>query len=101
MSTRCWSGGEWLVRGRCERVLVLAAALALLAPAAVALAKKEHGSTSAVPGAAAGPPDQTDLFQNLSLGSNKEPINITADGMELDYKGNVLTYTGNVKVVQG
>jgi len=42
-----------------------------------------------------------DLFQNLSLGSNKEPINITADGMELDYKGSVLTYSGNVKVVQG
>jgi lipopolysaccharide export system protein LptA len=89
------------VRGRCERILVVAGALALLAPPAVALAKKQHDSTSAVPGAAAGPPDQTDLFQNLSLGSNKEPINITADGMELDYKGNVLTYTGNVKVVQG
>jgi lipopolysaccharide export system protein LptA len=89
------------VRGRCERVLVVAGALALLAPPAITLAKKQHGPTSAAPGAAAGPPDQMDLFQNLSLGSNKEPINITAEGMELDYKGSVLTYSGNVKVIQG
>jgi lipopolysaccharide export system protein LptA len=98
------------VRGRCDgAVLVIGVlgAFALLAWPSTAAAKKQGGAGSgaraaaAAPGAPSGPPDQMDLFQNLSLGSNKEPINITADGMELDYKGNVLTYSGNVKVVQG
>jgi len=90
------------VRGRCERALVLVGALALVVWPTMAAAKKQHGGgVAAAPGTAGGPPDQMDLFQNLSLGSNKEPINITADGMELDYKGSVLTYSGNVKVVQG
>lgn len=90
------------MRGRCERALVLAGALALVVWPTMVAAKKPHGGgVAAAPGTAAGPPDQMDLFQNLSLGSNKEPINITADGMELDYKGSVLTYSGNVKVVQG
>ena len=99
------------MRGHCDGALLVLAALgacALLAWPAVVAAKKQHGggasgtgASAAAPGAPSGPPDQMDLFQNLSLGSNKEPINITADGMELDYKGNVLTYSGNVKVVQG
>lgn len=90
------------MRGRCERALVLVGALALVVWPTMVAAKKQHGGgVAAAPGTAGGPPDQMDLFQNLSLGSNKEPINITADGMELDYKGSVLTYSGNVKVVQG
>ncbi|HEY2388120.1 MAG TPA: LptA/OstA family protein [Candidatus Binatia bacterium] len=94
------------MRGRCDGALLVIGVLgvfALLAWPVVAAAKKQHaaGAATAAPGTPSGPPDQMDLFQNLSLGSNKEPINITADGMELDYKGSVLTYSGNVKVVQG
>src|SRR5262245_12783911 len=100
-STRCCRGGRRLVRGRHDWILALAGALTALAFPAIVTAKQQHGSASAAPGAAAGPPDQLDLFQNLSLGSSKEPINITADGMQLDYKASVLTYSGNVKVIQG
>ncbi len=89
------------MRGPCERTLLLAVALVLVGWPAIVAAKKQHGPVPVAPGSAAGPPNQMDFFQNLSLGSNKEPINITADGMELDYKASVLTYSGNVKVVQG
>jgi lipopolysaccharide export system protein LptA len=47
------------------------------------------------------PTDQTDIFQSLSLGSRKEPIQINSDSLELDYKGSTLTYRGNVQVTQG
>jgi lipopolysaccharide export system protein LptA len=50
---------------------------------------------------AARPPAQQDLFQSLSLGSRKEPIQIDADGLELDYRASRIRYQGNVKVRQG
>jgi lipopolysaccharide export system protein LptA len=65
-------------------------------------------TTAATPGkaakaakgsAAAG--GQSDLFQSLALGSNKEPIHIHSDTLDLDYKGSTLVYRGNVEVVQG
>lgn len=34
-------------------------------------------------------------------GNRKDPITITADGLEFDYKANVVTYRGNVLAVQG
>lgn len=49
----------------------------------------------------ANPPAQKDLFQSLSLGSRKEPIQIDADALELDYKGSTILYKGNVRVRQG
>jgi lipopolysaccharide export system protein LptA len=85
------------VRGHCERMLVSACLLGLLAWPAIAASKQQSGRN----GAGGGPPDQMDFFQGLSLGSNKDPININADSLELDYKGSVLTYSGNVKVTQG
>ncbi|MBI1815562.1 MAG: hypothetical protein HYR72_11330 [Deltaproteobacteria bacterium] len=38
---------------------------------------------------------------DFSLGSSKEPIRITADMLEFDYKNHVLVYRGGVEVTQG
>ncbi|HVN86852.1 MAG TPA: lipopolysaccharide transport periplasmic protein LptA [Candidatus Binatia bacterium] len=51
------------------------------------------------------PPASSDptrgLFNNFSLGSNKEPIHISADMLEFDYRNQVLVYRGGVEVTQG
>lgn len=41
------------------------------------------------------------LFQSLSLGSNKGPVRIDSDSLELDYKSSNVTYLGHVQVTQG
>jgi lipopolysaccharide export system protein LptA len=41
------------------------------------------------------------LFQSLSLGSNKGPVQIDSDSLELDYKSSNVTYRGHVQVTQG
>jgi lipopolysaccharide export system protein LptA len=41
------------------------------------------------------------LFQSLSLGSNKGPVHIDADSLELDYKSSNVIYRGHVEVTQG
>jgi lipopolysaccharide export system protein LptA len=41
------------------------------------------------------------LFDAGSFGNNKEPITITADRLEYDYKNNVVVYRGDVLAVQG
>jgi lipopolysaccharide export system protein LptA len=53
----------------------------------------------AKPAAAANPAGG--LFQSLSLGSNKGPVHIDSDTLELDYKGSLVTYRGHVQVTQG
>jgi lipopolysaccharide export system protein LptA len=35
------------------------------------------------------------------LGKSKEPINVTSDNLEYDYKANVVVYKGSVEVIQG
>ncbi len=57
----------------------------------------------APPGASAADREQgqADLFQSLSLGSRKDPIQINADGLELDYKSSKITYHGSVQLTQG
>jgi lipopolysaccharide export system protein LptA len=35
------------------------------------------------------------------LGKSKEPINVTSDNLEYDYKANVVVYKGAVEVIQG
>lgn len=41
------------------------------------------------------------LFQGLSLGSSKGPVQIDSDSLELDYKDSLVTYRGHVQVTQG
>jgi lipopolysaccharide export system protein LptA len=69
--------------------------VALLLVSSVALARAEN----AKPAAAADP--ATGLFQSLSLGSNKGPVRIDSDTLELDYKSSNVTYRGHVQVTQG
>ena len=40
------------------------------------------------------------LFQSLSLGSGKGPVQIDSDSLELDYKDGLVTYRGHVQVTQ-
>jgi lipopolysaccharide export system protein LptA len=53
----------------------------------------------------AGPPaaqEQTaSPFGFDGLGKSKEPINVTSDNLEYDYKANVVVYRGAVEVIQG
>jgi lipopolysaccharide export system protein LptA len=87
-----------MVRGRCELVVAIVCSLLFAAGAAAT----EPSTDGVKPSAQAGKrPDQMDFFQSLSLGSRNEPINISSDSLELDYKGSVLTYRGNVQVKQG
>jgi lipopolysaccharide export system protein LptA len=50
---------------------------------------------------AAGSQAPSSLFQSLSLGSNKGPVHIDSDSLELDYKSSNVTYRGHVQVTQG
>jgi lipopolysaccharide export system protein LptA len=74
---------------RPPRDLRAALALALLLPA----------------GAAAEPARDTGhglgIFDGDELGNRKEPITVTSDTLEYDYKNNVVVYRGEVLAVQG
>jgi lipopolysaccharide export system protein LptA len=61
----------------------------------VALGRADDAKPTPTPNA------PTSFFQSLSLGSNKGPVNIDSDSLELDYKANLITYIGHVHVVQG
>jgi lipopolysaccharide export system protein LptA len=76
------------MRGRRDAPLIAALVTVALAGVAAAEPAKE------------GPPGGA-LFDAGSLGSKKEPIFITADTLEYDYKGNVVVYRGDVIAVQG
>src|SRR5215510_12144291 len=50
------------------------------------------------------PPTQEHAFSPFGLdglGKSKEPINVTSDNLEYDYKANVVVYKGSVEVIQG
>src|SRR5881392_893106 len=76
--------------GAPARALPLAAALVLTALAGVAAAEP-----------AKEPPKGGALFDAGSFGNKKEPIVITSDTLEYDYKTNVVVYRGEVIAVQG
>lgn len=65
-----------------------AVALAVLLPAAASAEP-----TDAAPGGG--------LFGAGGIGRSKEPITVTADTLEYDYKANVVVYRGEVVAVQG
>jgi lipopolysaccharide export system protein LptA len=84
------------MRVRSECFVPLAAALLMLGASAGADEKEGE-----VVGVAAPTTAQGGLFQNLSLGSRRDPIRINSDSLELDYRGSTLTYSGKVQVTQG
>ncbi len=46
-------------------------------------------------------PNETGFLAGFSFTSTREPISVTADGLEFNYRTRVLTYKGNVVVTQG
>jgi lipopolysaccharide export system protein LptA len=67
----------------------------VLLVSSVALSRAEDTKPATPPNPAGG------LFQSLSLGSNKGPVHIDSDSLELDYKSSNVTYSGHVEVTQG
>lgn len=65
----------------------------LIGSAALVAAQEGKPATTANPASG--------LFQSLSLGSGKGPVQIDSDTLELDYKGSLVTYRGHVQVTQG
>lgn len=68
--------------------------------AALALVGVALGTAGAEPAnepSAAAPP----LFDAGSFGNRKEPVTVTADKLEYDYKANVIVYRGDVVAIQG
>lgn len=63
------------------------------------VAKADSSSSSSsseeAKNSAAGP------FSSLQFTSNKGPINIKSDALDLDYKGNTVTFRGHVRAAQG
>ncbi|HLK12853.1 MAG TPA: LptA/OstA family protein [Candidatus Binatia bacterium] len=50
---------------------------------------------------AATAPGSPGLFDLGGVGHSKEPITVTSDRLDYDYKANVVVYRGNVEAVQG
>jgi lipopolysaccharide export system protein LptA len=79
-------------------------ALMLLAigVAAAPSAGEEAQAATRVPAASTKPlPGPDSLLGALSFTANRDPIDVSADAMEFDYRSRVLTYTGHVEVTQG
>jgi lipopolysaccharide export system protein LptA len=74
------------MRRRREAAAALGVLALLAAPAA------------AVPASGSGPGG---LFDLGGVGHSKEPITVTSDRLDYDYKANVVVYRGNVEAVQG
>jgi lipopolysaccharide export system protein LptA len=67
------------------------------AAALVALAVLAARAEAAPAGDTGGP----GLFDLGGVGHSKEPITVTSDRLDYDYKANVVVYRGNVEAVQG
>ena len=71
---------------------------------AVALALATAAWSAGAPPTTGPPPTQeqgSSPFGLDGLGKSKEPINVTSDNLEYDYKANVVVYKGSVEVIQG
>ena len=74
-----------MLRGRRALLAALLAAVVGAAGAEPARAPEEDGK----------------LFDAFAPGRRKEPITVTSDGLEYDYKNNVVVYRGDVVAAQG
>jgi lipopolysaccharide export system protein LptA len=82
---------------------LVALALQGLAPSSVAAAPAEAANPPASTAAEPSKPESGggDFLGDFSLGSSKEPINITANQLDFDYQQNRVTYKGEVRASQG
>jgi len=71
-----------------------------LGVAAVVHAQDVATATPTGAGAAPGKTPASALLGGLTLTSQSEPISVTADSLEFDYRSRILTYTGHVQVIQ-
>ena len=58
-------------------------------------------AAAATPDAKPGDANRDSLLGSLSFSSSREPISVTADALEFDYRTRVLTYRGGVEATQG
>jgi lipopolysaccharide export system protein LptA len=71
---------------------------------AVLLALATAAGSAGPPPTTGSPPAQGQSSSPFGLdgfGKSKEPINVTSDNLEYDYKANVVVYKGSVEVIQG
>jgi len=85
---------------RAPRLPKLASVTAVLALTLAGIDGALVAATEPTPSAASSAPG-SGLFNDFTLGSNKEPIHVTADMLEFDYKKQILIYRGGVEVTQG
>jgi lipopolysaccharide export system protein LptA len=79
----------------------MALMLVAIGVAAAPSAAEEALATTHVPPAGTKPmPGPDSLLGALSFTATRDPISVTANAMEFDYRSRVLTYTGNVEVTQ-
>lgn len=79
-------------------------ALALVATgllAARSSGEEARAATRAAPKDDAGESTRNPFLGALSFTSSREPISVSADALEFDYRTRVLTYKGGVEVTQG
>ncbi|HEX7406476.1 MAG TPA: LptA/OstA family protein [Candidatus Binatia bacterium] len=62
---------------------------------------QEARAATRSPAATGTPPGPESLLGAMSFSSKREPISITADAMEFEYRTRVLAYKGSVVVIQG
>ena len=65
------------------------------------LAEEAHAATRVPAALNPGEPGRDSLLGGLSFTASREPITVTADKLQFDYRQRVLTYEGAVVVTQG
>lgn len=88
------------VRAHARRIAAAATVLMVTSVAARAPAADEARATTTEPRAAVTPPTDP-LLGALSFGSSHEPISVSANALDFDYRTRVLTYRGEVVATQG
>lgn len=68
--------------------------------AAPSVGEEARAATRSAPTGTESAPGPNSLLGALSLSSSRDPIAVTADAMEFDYRTRVLTYKGSVVVTQ-
>lgn len=84
----------------CSACGVLVALVVLTTLPAVSWGEEARAATHAAPDGKSAEPGPDAFLGALSFGSSREPVSVTADALEFDYRARVLKYTGKVVVTQ-